>query len=203
MVLAPIVLFVYNRFWHTKKTVEALLNNKFASESELIVYSDAAKSNDSEAREEVNYVRNYIRNVKGFKSITLIERESNWGLSANIIDGVTTVVNSHGRVIVLEDDIVTSPAFLAFMNNALSFYEKQNKIWHISGWNYPITVNGLDDAFFLRVMNCWGWATWVNRWENYSKDPFELLNNWSKTDIKNFDIPAHEECHLWLWTTQK
>ena len=126
---APIVLFVYNRPWHTRQTVESLQKNKMANESELFIYSDAAKND--EAKEKVNEVREYIKSIDGFNKVTIIEREKNWGLANSIIDGVTKIVNEYGKIIVLEDDLVTSPYFLRFMNEALEVYRDENntKSW--------------------------------------------------------------------------
>jgi len=53
-------------------------------------------------------------------------------LAKNITRAVTEVVEKHGKVIVLEDDIVTSNNFVKFMNDALDYYVHENKIWHIS-----------------------------------------------------------------------
>jgi len=104
MNLSPIVLFVYNRPDHTRQTVEALQKNELAEQSELFVYSDAPKN--EEAKEKVKEVREYIRTIDGFKKVTIIEREKNWGLADSIIDGVTKIVNEYGKIIVLEDDLV-------------------------------------------------------------------------------------------------
>lgn len=193
MNLSPIVLFVYNRPWHTCQTVEALQKNELASESELFIYSDAPKN--TEAEEKVKEVREYIRSINSFKKITIIEREKNWGLADSIIDGVTKIVNEYEKVIVLEDDLVTSPYFLKFMNEALDFYENEKKVWHISGWNYPIEINGLEDVFLWRFMNCWGWATWSDRWKYYEKDTGKLIKKFSKNDIKRFNLDGAE--NLW------
>lgn len=188
--LAPIVLFVYNRPHHTKQTLEALQKNELAKESELFIFSDAAKNED--AVEKVNEVRRYIKAINGFKKVTIIEREKNWGLADSIIDGVTKIINQYGKVIVLEDDLVTSPYFLKFMNEALEFYKNEKKVWHISGWNYPIKTDGLEDVFFWRLMNCWGWATWSDRWSYYEKDIDKTIKEFSKTDIKNFNLDGVE-----------
>lgn len=184
--LAPIVLFVYNRPWHTRQTIEALQKNELASESELFIYSDEAKND--EARRSVDEVRAYVERVAGFKKVTVIKREKNWGLANSIIDGVTKIVNEYGKIIVLEDDLVTSPYFLKFMNDALSFYESEEKVWHISGWNYPIESGGLQDTFLWRLMNCWGWATWANKWKYFEKNVDKTINDFSKKDIKRFNL---------------
>lgn len=186
MSLSPIVLFTYNRPWHTRQTIEALQRNKLAHDSELFIYSDAPK-NES-VIDQVNAVREYIKTIDGFKNITIREREKNWGLADSIIDGVTETINKHGKVIVLEDDIVTGPYFLKFINKALDFYEDKKNVWHISGWNYPIETNGLGDVFFWRLMNCWGWATWADRWQYYEKDAEKLVLEFTQDDIKIFNL---------------
>jgi len=188
--LAPLVLFVYNRPWHTRQTIQALQKNELAKESELYIYSDAPK--DENAVEKVNEVRKYIKTINGFKKITILERDKNWGLANSIIDGVTKIVNEHGKIIVLEDDLVTSPYFLNFMNNALDVYKDEKKVWHISGWNYPINTNGLDDVFFWRLMNCWGWATWADRWRYYEKNVEKTINSFNKKDIRLFNLDGVE-----------
>ena len=184
--LSPIILFVYNRPWHTQQTIEALQKNELASESDLIIYSDEAKT--ANEQENVDKVRLYIEQIDRFNKITIIKRKKNWGLANNIIDGVTKVVDQYGKIIVIEDDIVTSPYFLKYMNEALDFYKDENKVWHISGWNYPIATNGLSDVFLWRLMNCWGWATWKDRWNFFEKDTDKVIKDFSREDIKKFNL---------------
>jgi len=184
--LSPIVLFVYNRCDHTKRTIEALKNNELADESELIIYADGAK--DADVFPKVQEVRDYIKTISGFKKIIIIERDNNYGLANSIIKGVTEVVNKHDRVIVLEDDIVTSPYFLKFMNDALDFYKDKKKVWHVSGWSYPIETDGLNDIFLWRLMNCWGWATWADRWQYFEKDTDKLISEFTSREIYRFDL---------------
>ena len=177
---APIVLFVYNRPWHTQQTVEALQKNKLASESELFIYSDDAKNDD--ARVSVDEVRKYIDNITGFKKITVIKRDKNWGLANSIIDGVTKIVNEYGRIIVLEDDLVTSPYFLKYMNTALDFYKNEKSVISIHGYIYPI--ENLPNSFFIKGADCWGWATWKNKWDIFEPDGQKLLN---ELTVKNLE----------------
>jgi hypothetical protein len=188
--LAPIVLFVYNRPDHTQKTLKALQNNTLASESELFIYSDAAK-NDA-AIESVNEVRQLIDNISGFKKVTIIKQEKNKGLADSIISGVTEIVNRYGKIIVLEDDLVTSPYFLTFMNDSLNFYQNKNNVWHVSGWNYPIDTKGLPDTFLWRTMNCWGWATWSDRWDYFEKNTDKLIESFTLDEINAFNLDGYE-----------
>jgi hypothetical protein len=181
MILSPIVLFVYNRLDHTRQTLEALAANFLASESELFIYSDAPKN--QEATEGVQAVRSLIKNVQGFKSVIVIERNKNWGLANSIIDGVTGIVNQYGKVIVLEDDMVTSPYFLTYMNDSLNIYENNERVVSIHGYIYPVKKK-LPDYFFLRGADCWGWATWKRGWDIFNSDAQFLLDEIKKQKLE-------------------
>jgi len=183
---APIILFVYNRLDHTRKTVESLQNNTLAKFSDLIIYCDAEK--DVNQRENVQSVRKFIHKITGFKTIQIVENKENLGLAKSITLGITAVINDYGRVIVLEDDIITSPYFLQFMNDSLEAYKDNSKVWHISGWSYPIPSDALGDTYFIRIMNCWGWATWSDRWSQFNKNPKGLKESFNRKEITEFDM---------------
>lgn len=184
--LAPVVLFVFNRPQHTRRTLEALRSNTLAAQTDLFIYSDAARA-DAE-RPAVDEVRRVIRSVRGFRSLTVIEQPHNRGLAQSIIEGVSSVVARHGRVIVLEDDLETSPDFLGFMNQALDFYAGQPQVMHISGYCYPMDTTGLPDTFFLAPASCWGWATWARAWSHFERDSARLLREMRPADIRRFNL---------------
>ena len=115
MKLAPIAIFTFNRLEHTKNTIEALIQNDLASESELFIFSDGARNLDEEIK--VNEVRQYIKQINGFKKINIIEAKKNKGLGKSVIDGVTKIINKYGKIIVVEDDLITSKKFLKYMND--------------------------------------------------------------------------------------
>jgi hypothetical protein len=165
--------FAYKRPWHTRQTVEALQKNELAADSDLFIYSDAPK--DEDAALGVREVRECIRAVNGFRSIRIIERKQNHGLARSIISGVSEVVAQFGRIIVLEDDMVTSPWFLRYMNDALEFYRDEERVISIHGYCYPVRAK-LPETFFLRGADCWGWATWQRGWELFEPDGKKLLD---------------------------
>lgn len=182
--LAPIVLFVYNRLWHTRQTIEALQRNTLASESELFIYSDGAKNEDECAK--VLQVRDYVKKVGGFKKVTVIERDKNWGLANSIIDGVTQAVNKFGRVIVLEDDLVTSSFFLRYMNDALKLYKDFNEVISVHGYQYPLKeLQSLPETYFIKGADCWGWATWDRGWNLFELDGQKLLDELQTKGLQN------------------
>jgi len=169
---APLALFVYNRPRHTRQTVEALLRNERASESDLIVFSDAERGPESAAA--VQEVREFVASIAGFKSLRIVRRAANLGLAASIIDGVTAVCGEYGRAIVLEDDLVTAPYFLNYMNQALDLYENDPAVGSIHGYWYPVNRE-VPETFFLRGASCWGWATWSRAWQGFEPDGRKLL----------------------------
>jgi len=175
--LAPIILFVYNRPWHTEQTLNALSKNDLAGQSILYIYADGAKSNATDEQlETVKRVRELIKSKQWCKEVHIIETDVNKGLANSIIDGVTQVVNKHGKIIVLEDDILTSPFFLKYMNDGLDIYQKEEKVACIHAYNYPVSSKGLPSTFFIKGADCWGWATWASSWSLFEKDANKLLN---------------------------
>lgn len=176
---APIVIFLYNRLDHTKKMIESLLKNKEINESDVYIFCDGAKNkNDMKVKNVQDYVRNLEKN-NVFKSLTLSISQSNKGLANSVISGVTKIVNDYGKVIVLEDDLVLTSDFLDYMNNSLDFFEKNRKIWSISGYNIPIKVpNNYENDIYLSYRgSSWGWATWNDRWN---------LVDWNVKDYEIF-----------------
>jgi hypothetical protein len=181
--LAPVALFVYNRPLHAQKTTERLKMNELAGESDLFIFSDGPK--DEASKNEVAKVRAYIRKLKGFKHITIFEKESNMGLAKSIITGVTEIINRYHKIIVIEDDIVTSQYFLKYMNEGLNYYENYKNIFSISGYNHPPTLMKFprryrEDIYFNYRNSSWGWGTWSDRWGKADwevKDYSDFLQN--------------------------
>jgi len=172
MTLAPIILFVYNRPYHTGRTIDALKNNILASQSELIIYSDGPKNEI--VKGDVDAVRTIVKSITGFKSISIVEREQNYGLANSVIHGVTETIAKYGRAIVLEDDLETTPYFLQYMNDGLNLYENEPQVASIHGYIYPI--ENLDESFFIKGADCWGWATWKRAWDLFEGDGQKLFN---------------------------
>lgn len=165
---APVVLFVYNRLDHTKNVIESLSKNFLAAQTDLYVFSDAAKTENG--LEKVNAVREYIRRAdwrEDFQKVTVVEAEENKGLAKSIIGGVTKILEEYGKVIVIEDDLVLSPYFLNYMNGALDYYQDAEDVWSISGYSFPMkSLEKYPHDVFYSYRGCsWGWATWLDRWE--------------------------------------
>jgi hypothetical protein len=189
--LAPIIIFTYNRPHHTRKMLQALENAELAQDSEVFIFSDGAKN--AQAIEHVNKVRAIIAEPWNFKKITIIERDRNVGLAQNVISGVSEIIKQYGKVIVLEDDLEISKVGLQYFNDALIRYADEEKVMEISGYMYPVkNADKLQETFFFRVANSWGWATWGRAWSKYSTDIDELVADFDKDKIKRFSIDNTE-----------
>lgn len=167
MSLAPIALFVYNRPWHTEQTLNALKSNNLSDQSILYIFSDGPKIDANEDDfKKVNEVRNLIYSITWFKEVNIICSKENKGLALSIIEGVSDILEIYQKIIILEDDIVTSPGFLRYMNDALNLYANNDKVFHVSGYMFPVKGK-LPETFFYRQTSCWGWGTWADKWQHF------------------------------------
>lgn len=179
MQLAPIIVFAYNRPNHIKRTLEALAKNDLASESVLYIYCDGAKVDATEGqKQKILQNREVAHHATGFREIHVVERPENIGLKDNIVGAVTEIVNRCGRVITLEDDIITSVGFLRYMNDALELYKDEERVMHISAYMWP-HKGKLQETFFYQVpYPGGGWATWARAWKHYNDDADYLYHQW-------------------------
>lgn len=186
MTLAPIALFVYNRPEHTRRTLSFLKQNLLADESRLFIFSDGAK--DKGQYGKVAEVREIIRSVEGFKSVHVVERQSNMGLAGSIIDGVTMLTGKYGKVIVFEDDLISSPYTLKYFNDALRRYENEERVMHIGAYMYPLKGEHLPQSFFYRAASSWGWATWERAWKHFEPDIDTIISRFDADKKGRFSI---------------
>lgn len=183
--LAPIILFVYNRPLHTRQTIEALLKNEEAKNSPLYIYADGPKDDATEENKlKIAEVRKYIHSVSGFSSVKITEQPINKGLDPSEIDAITEIIEQYGKVIVLEDDVIVHRYFIRFMNEALEYYKDNKKVNSIGSYNPNIPfINQIKQDVYAsyRTATC-GWATWLDRWslckweKSYLLDKKHLCN---------------------------
>lgn len=187
--LAPIVVFAHRRPAHLRKVLESLRSNELAAQSALVVFVDGPRSPS-----DVDMVEEVVRacdDPSGFASVTVNRSRFNRGLASSITTGVTQILQSHGRAIVVEDDIVVSRHFLEYMNTALELYRDDPRVASVHGYVYPVG-EALPETFFLRGADCWGWATWARAWESYNADAAELAKMLHDANlVRLFDFGGH------------
>jgi acetyltransferase-like isoleucine patch superfamily enzyme len=188
---APILLIGYNRPDKIRAVLSSLLQCKDLEMVKLYVSIDGPKEKRLTDKIAQNQIEDIVKSfTPHFKSIQINRNTENKGLANNIVESIQTTFNYEERLIILEDDIqVVSPYFLQFMNEALTRFENSS-IYQISAYNYPISSQTFShDIYALRVMSCWGWATWKSRWKVYSDDIQSHYSYWSKRSRKKeFDL---------------
>lgn len=209
---APVLLFVFNRPEHTRKTIEKLNSLPEVKNTKLFIFSDQAKKEkDKELVAEVRNILDQYACNSNFAEVEIRKADTNKGLAASIIGGVTEIINKFGRVIVLEDDLEVAPDFLAYMNGALDYYKNKENIWAISGYTFPIkALENYEHDVYLSGRGCsWGWATWKDRWNTVdwmvSDYPFFKFNLKKRHEFAKWgdDLPIlldayiYGEIHSW------
>lgn len=198
--LAPVVLFVYKRPNHTRQTVEYLQRNSLSRHSDLFIFSEFPKK-DAFAK-EVEQVREYIKTIDGFKSVTIIERPQFMGLSKSVISGISSVFEKYNRVIVLEDDILTAPFFLEYMNEGLDKYETDKRIFSVTGFIYPPNLMKIykeynKEVCLLPRASSWGWGTWKSRWEKVDWEVKDFNAFYSNRELqKQYDQTGGDKSRM-------
>lgn len=175
---APIAVFVYRRPDHTRKMIDSLAGNPEFSKSPVYVFSDGPRS--PEVAKVVDETRKVVRSVS-HGNIRIKENDSNQGLASSISSGVSEICERHGRIIVIEDDLIVSRYFLEYMNAALCKYENNEKVMHVAGYMYPVREK-LPGTFFFRNSSSWGWATWQRAWSKFEPDPRKLISDIEKNE---------------------
>jgi hypothetical protein len=185
--VVPIVLFCFNRPEKVDQLLISLSENTEALASDLLIFIDGHRNETDE-----NNIRKVISTVESysscFKSISITQREVNLGCAKNIVSGVSEVLSKYSSAIILEDDLEVSKSFLNYMNRAICEYRDDSRVWHIGGYSEVDIELDIEEVYFSRMMNCWAWATWSDRWQNFSKNEEEILEYFGSEEIKKFNM---------------
>lgn len=207
--MSPVIVFAYNRPQTTEKLLASLIRCKECAESELYVFIDGPRHAADE--EKTRQVREKFEELDAFKAIHIHASETNKGLAASIIEGVSQVMCHYENAIVLEDDLVVTHDFLRYMNNGLEMFKNRKDIWSISGYTPDLDIpdSHEQDAFLVPRAQSWGWATWRDRWEKVdwdvkdfkqiaeSKKEQEAFNRGGNDLFRTLDMERHGKIESW------
>ncbi|TAF32633.1 MAG: glycosyltransferase [Cytophagales bacterium] len=189
MTFAPVVLFVYNRPQHTQMVLEALARCAEASQTDLHIFADGPKPNATpEQISNVLAVREIIHLKPWCGKVFIHESTQNKGLANSVMNGLDKLFAQHEAVIVMEDDIVPQIGFLKFMNDALTLYATDSKVFGVSAFAHPMHFAASEDTFFLPIGASWGWGTWARAWRQMLRNPQLLLARVNKKGVKNYNF---------------
>lgn len=196
--LAPIAFFGFRRPEHMAASLASLRNCELADQSELFIYCDGARKKEDEAL--VAQVREVAQQQTWARQLTVVAQEKNIGLAASIVQGASDLCARFGRVIVLEDDLIVGTKFLQFMNQALDFYQDDERVFQVSAHNFDVPeFRNQDDALLMPMITSWGWATWQRAWRQYSSD----MSVWKdlrkdRTLIRRLNLNQHYDYDIML-----
>ncbi len=197
MSYAPLVVFVYNRKDKAEMVLNALNQNDLANETVLFIFSDAYNPKKENDERKVNEVREYLEKFKSistFKKIDVICATNHQGLATSVIKGVTKIINQYEKIIVTEDDLVAHKNYLKYMNEALDYYQNNDRIWSISGYTYALNSNKNEsNVYFTYRGSSWGYATWKDRWDtvDWSMKDFSTLA-WHLKRMHNLNLAGRD-----------
>lgn len=188
----PILVVGYNRASYFRRTIDSLIENPESRRSHLYVSIDGPRNVDDE--KEGDQMRSYVEDIKDcFKTVEIWSRDKNLGLRKNMIESISQIFQLHDRAIILEDDIVVSKSYLAYMNDALLIFEKSLSVWHVCGHSVVNNKHRLNDFYFYRVMSCWGWGTWRDRWINFIDEKRPEIFELNGPQVKKFNLDGKED----------
>lgn len=186
---APIAIFAYNRPTHLARCLNSLLENEEFYLSQIWIFQDGAKDfNDNKYKETTEIICDFVETNRLSANIKFIKRNSNYGLQNSILKGIDEVFEKSTKIIVVEDDLQLSRYFLKYCNYYLNKYQHEPKVASIQGYTYP-QGRKIDKPYFLKGADCWGWATWKNRWIELERESSLLLDELkARGEIYAFDF---------------
>lgn len=183
----PVLLITFNRPEHTAKTIDAL---RVQHPPLVYVFQDGPRLGNTTDEQKCATVRKIIENSIDWDCERHIHfSQINRGCRDAIIFAISEVLKLHESVIVVEDDIITSPAFYTFMCRALEYYKDCTSVYSISGHShspskFKVPVDYDYDVWASPRLFNWGWGTWRDRWfktdwsmsyyEELLKHPYEI-----------------------------
>lgn len=170
--LAPIVIFAFNRPEALEHMLTSLKNNPEYTQSDKYFFIDGPRTENE--RKIVDRVEFIARK----ESSNVIRNQKNLGLGSNIIKGVSQILTNYDSAIILEDDLILQPGFLQYMNEGLEYFKNDKNILAVCGYSLKIKVpqNYKSSVYLADRASSWGWATWKDRWKEIDWN----VSDWNK-----------------------
>lgn len=164
---APIAIFIYNRPEHLRRMLDSLFACDGFSQSSVYVFGDGPKP--GQPIDAIRAARDVAREMLGERAVYSFA-DTNKGLARSVIDGVSMLTRQFGSAIVVEDDLVLSRDFLAFVNSGLEHYKDDGNVYQVSGHMFDAPeIARRNKAVMLPFTTTWGWATWERAWRQFDE----------------------------------
>jgi hypothetical protein len=166
-------VFCYSRAAKLRECITALLKNPECLNLDIIFFSDGYKGEKD--KKGVLETRAYIDTISGFKSVIKHFRETNLSTGPNFETGLKYLSANYDEFIIVEDDLVVSPNYIKFLQDALNFYRNDRKVFCVTAYNYPVSAGDYPyDTIVYKRFCSYGWAGWGDRFKNVVWDKMAL-----------------------------
>jgi len=191
-----VVIFTYDRPSHLDQLLRTYYQNRTPRLLPTTIYMDAPRNVVSEkAQIEIKKIIHSYNEI--YKNLTLIKRKKNLGSKMNITSGITESFKYFNKLIILEDDLVLSEYFLEYMSDGLEYFEGSKQVYHVSGCSLIENTPTLD-PYFTMYMNCWGWGTWRDKWEQICLNAASHKYDMNEEEVRDFNLNNSHDFHRQL-----
>jgi hypothetical protein len=175
-----VLFLIFNRLDTAKAVFEQI---RIAKPSRLYIASDGPREEKDGEEELVGKVRQYVLdNIDWPCETKTLFRDKNLGCGVAIYKAINWFFEHEEDGIILEDDCVPNQSFFRFCSELLDKYKDDFRIWQISGNGYYKDINAKSSYYFSKIPQCWGWATWANRWKHFEFD----VSNFDRKKLEYF-----------------
>jgi hypothetical protein len=175
-----VTLLAYSRPKHTARVLEAIGREGVRR---LTVFLDGA--DNAWVRSQQTEIRHRVEAIR-WADCRLVQRDENLGLARSVVSSISQQLESYEQMILLEDDCVPQAHFFEFMFEALAAYRMRKEIRSICGYQFPFAAfdgQSIAPLLIQRFMP-WGWATWADRWQDYTLDLRRLANQVREANLE-------------------
>ena len=193
--MLPVLLTCWKRPEKVLRVIEAL---KVISPKKVYVSCDGPNKNIVGNKEKVEETKRVLmENINWDCKLSTKFFSENYGCRMAMTKAINWFFNNEIEGIIIEDDCLPSEEFFIFCSELINRYRFNNDIWSISGTNFQNGKwRGEGSYYFSKYFQCWGWATWSDRWQNMDSD----LDGWKKDKEKIFNntfFESRKEKNYW------
>jgi hypothetical protein len=193
----PVLVVAFNRPQRLKTLFDRLREVKPAR---VYVAVDGARKDVPGEAERVAATRDQVASIDWPCDVRTLFRDSNLGCGLGVSGAISWLFEEETKGVILEDDILPHPTFFPFCEEMLDRYEKDPRVWAVSGCNLvpPEQITTAASYRFATVPHIWGWATWQSSWARYHHD----IRGWRRQvpARKLWQSTGHSPSAFTLWS---
>lgn len=196
MVNTPVLFIAFARPEYASQSFNAI---KKARPKKLYFYSNKAREDKPEEVKRNEEVRSLVKQIDWDCEVKTWFREDYVDVFTSLWGAIDWIFDNEKEAIVVEEDVVTCPAFYEYMDAMVEKFRDNDKVWIVSGDNATPEFNPKGLGYFpTRFADIFGWASWADRWHSIdrrmekwpefrkSKAFHDYYGNWLQRKIQRF-----------------